>query len=323
MYQKIKNALRRHIEGTGSTEDQQLFNRFYHLQSDKRTEGYPLEDKESFRHSEQIFSKIKKQITVRAEMQRTKMVVMRRWVSLAAACISLLIGSGYVMQHPQVVYPYIMQEVSVRSGKLAEIILPDGSVVTLNSGSRLSYPRWFLGEARELSLSGEAFFEIIKNPDKPFVIHSGGMDTRVLGTSFNVRAYPQFERQIVSVATGKVAVSYQGQLLSQLLPQQQISVDMTSGVFSKSENVQIQDLLMWRTGAMHLEGNTLGEVCTLLQNRYGIVIKTETLDLSRGNITADFDAATGWREIISVLSTINQFDYTISNQTVELFPKVR
>ena len=84
--------------------------------------------------------------------------------------------------------------------------LSDGSVVALNRGSKLLFPKKFKGDIREVTIVGEAFFDVVPNPEKPFIINAGNAQVKVLGTSFNVCAYPGSETVEVIVETGKVQV---------------------------------------------------------------------------------------------------------------------
>jgi ferric-dicitrate binding protein FerR (iron transport regulator) len=90
-------------------------------------------------------------------------------------------------------------------GVKSTITLPEGSKIWLNADSKLSYPVAFNDKTREVYLRGEAFFDIRKNPDKPFIIHLANGTIHVLGTSFNVRAYDDEDKIETSVSTGKVA----------------------------------------------------------------------------------------------------------------------
>ena len=85
--------------------------------------------------------------------------------------------------------------------------LPDGSLVTLNSGSKISFSEEFDENKREVHLTGEAFFEVVHNLNKPFLVRMDGDVVRVLGTSFNIRSYPEDSAVYVSVATGRVSYS--------------------------------------------------------------------------------------------------------------------
>lgn len=94
-----------------------------------------------------------------------------------------------------------------KKGMPSVIYLSDGSKVRLKEDSKLEYPTIFEGDTREVTLIGEAFFEVAKNKEKPFIIHAAGLTTKVLGTSFNIKAYENDEAAEVTVVTGKVAVS--------------------------------------------------------------------------------------------------------------------
>jgi ferric-dicitrate binding protein FerR (iron transport regulator) len=99
---------------------------------------------------------------------------------------------------------------TLEAKKASTLYLADGSVVWLKKGSTLEYPETFQGDTREVQLTGEAFFDVAKNPDKPFIIHSGNFTTRVVGTSFNIRAYRSDDSAEVVVVTGRVVVSVNG-----------------------------------------------------------------------------------------------------------------
>jgi ferric-dicitrate binding protein FerR (iron transport regulator) len=103
-------------------------------------------------------------------------------------------------------------EVFEAQGTQSRITLLDGSVVTLKDGSRLNLKNNFSGNTREITLEGEAFFEIAHNPKKPFIIHTGSVKTTVLGTSFSIKAIPGETSITVAVTEGKVKVEDGGKL---------------------------------------------------------------------------------------------------------------
>ena len=144
----------------------------------------------------------------------------RLWWRWAVAASVLLMGVSawlYVNRTPKPVlgsYEYLTQTVTtiplqekVNTGtKAMNVLLSDGSVVTLNPNSRLSYPYHFNSNTRTVYLSGEAFFDVVKNPAKPFLIYANQTVTKVLGTSFLVRAYCREKAVTVMVKTGRVSV---------------------------------------------------------------------------------------------------------------------
>lgn len=100
-----------------------------------------------------------------------------------------------------------INEISTKHGSKTTIQLPDGSRVWLNAGSKLTYNKEFGNKIREVALSGEGYFEVIKMEDKPFIIRTKAVDIKVLGTTFNVKAYPEDKTTETSLITGKIEVS--------------------------------------------------------------------------------------------------------------------
>ncbi len=100
-----------------------------------------------------------------------------------------------------------INEVSTRQGSKSKIQLPDGSVVWLNAGSKLTYNKDYNQQLREVTLSGEGYFDIIKNKDKPFIIYTSNIDIKVLGTAFNVKAYPEDKQTETSLIRGSIEVT--------------------------------------------------------------------------------------------------------------------
>jgi ferric-dicitrate binding protein FerR (iron transport regulator) len=98
-------------------------------------------------------------------------------------------------------------EISTRPGSHSHITLPDGSQVVLNGNSMLTYDKYFDKEIREVQLNGEAYFDVTKNPDRPFIIHTRQMDIKVLGTSFNVKSYDNDKRSETSLIRGSIEVT--------------------------------------------------------------------------------------------------------------------
>ncbi|QHW00017.1 FecR family protein [Spirosoma endbachense] len=145
------------------------------------------------------------------------------WV---AAAVVLLIGglSWYFVSRLTLELPGRQEQIAETQSSFTErinssavpeqLVLSDQSVVTLQPGSRLRYPIEFAGNKREVTLIGEAFFEVRKNPHKPFLVYSHDLITKVLGTSFRIKAYPTDRNVTVAVRTGRVSV-YSPQLATQ------------------------------------------------------------------------------------------------------------
>lgn len=170
------------------------------------------------------------------------------------------------------------------------LILPDGSHVTLNANSKLTYNKSGWLKTRIVTLKGEAFFEVMKNPAVPFIIRLDGADVKVLGTSFNVKAYAEADNIEVTVSEGTVSV-YDHQ-------QQDKKVVVTRGekaVFSKvdkeveKQNNEDHNFIAWKTGIMVFENDSLSGIIKTLRSVYHKDIVIQSSELNHCTITTIFD----------------------------------
>ncbi|WP_207534559.1 FecR family protein [Desertivirga arenae] len=183
---------------------------------------------------------------------------------------------------------------AAENGKVRKLILDDGSVVWLNSGSRLRYPEKFNRNKRELELEGEAFFEVFHDPKKPFIIHSGRVNTTVLGTSFNVKSYKNEYSQI-TVRTGKVAVSEDLQFNKKplnpkpvmLTPAQQVTYS-PGAKFVVKTNVSTDQFASWKDGDLVFTGKTLFEMKPVLERWYNVKITYENPQLGKCSMIGSY-----------------------------------
>ena len=199
-----------------------------------------------------------------------------------------------------------------------ELVLPDGSRVTLNHFSSLKYPRRFSGEIRNIELEGEGFFEVERDPDHPFVIHTREVDIRVLGTSFNVNAYSENEALEVIVSTGEVSVTRHGEV-----PRTIILKPGSMGVYKKSEEtLEItrkidRNYLAWKTRNFVFEDQTLLDVCRQLGKVYQTEIIIASDSLKDARITTTFKDQS-LDAILNVLSATLDLDVRKSNGQIIL-----
>jgi len=164
-----------------------------------------------------------------------------------------------------------MQERSNPKGQKSKITLADGTIVHLNSESVVRLPLNFNSEKREIYLDGEAFFEVSKDVDRPFIVHTGRFSTTALGTSFNIDAYNSKDIEI-SLVTGKVDVAIKGQSSDHviLLPGQQAKAK-PKGLFVREFSEQ--RILGWKDGILHFHEASLSEVITVLERWYNVDFK--------------------------------------------------
>lgn len=158
-------------------------------------------------------------------------------------------------------------------GERSEINLPDGSVVHLNAESRLRYPAVFGVDQRKVELTGEAFFEVAHNDSVPFLVETYGIETEVLGTTFNVRAYAEDLTTQVSLVSGRVKVNEKGGVPEQesivLAPGEQLSYNRNSRAIVKSP-FNVEQTTGWKDGIIYFEDAGLEEFVDQIESWYGV-----------------------------------------------------
>jgi transmembrane sensor len=244
---------------------------------------------------------------------------------MAAAGILLATGLGYLLvsrQHDSRSTAGVAIETRTSGAKdIVSIELPDGTQVWLNKNSKIEYPKVFDGDERQVYLQGEAFFEVVPNPEKPFIVKSDRISTRVLGTSFDVRAYKGDETASVSVATGKVEVSKEIEegepvRITQLTPEQELVIN-TRKDETYIDIVSVANIAPWHYGQLVFRENTYDEVMKALQERFGkrIVFKSS---IGKCRVMASFNSNASLNDVLKLLSMSNSFDYVIGKDSVTI-----
>jgi len=172
------------------------------------------------------------------------------------------------------------------------ITLPDGSTVKLNANTRIEYPDHFAANFRKVKLSGEAFFEVTRDTSHPFIIETANASVEVLGTSFNVSAYPWAEKVEVNVKTGKVKLTQHamGSIDSKsvLLPAGERGwIKIADGKVGHEMNLD-PNYSAWITKEIVFQRTPLSEAFTVLENTYHVRIKMESPEIGRMPYTANF-----------------------------------
>lgn len=161
----------------------------------------------------------------------------------------------------------------VPKGKTYNITLADGTKVMLNSDSRLIFPTRFDGETREVTLEGEAFFEVSHNASKPFLVRSGAITTHVLGTEFNVKAYLEEQNSTVTLLSGMVAVDV-GVNSEVLGVGEMLSYDEKNNSVVVRD-VDVDDVVAWRKGELVFIHEKIEDVLNKISRSYNVTIKYE------------------------------------------------
>lgn len=180
-----------------------------------------------------------------------------------------------------------------------ECLLPDGSKVWLNQSSEIRYPEVFTGDTREIYLQGEAFFDIAADADKPFIIHASNTQTRVVGTSFGIRANKESEEVIVTVSTGIVNLLAEGKSEHiQLRHGEQGICNTGEKKLEKNTNPDL-NYLAWKTKVLVFKQSSLAEVAKVLEDVYYVPVSVDD-SVAGLHLTSTFDQLS-LNEIVQII----------------------
>jgi ferric-dicitrate binding protein FerR (iron transport regulator) len=246
------------------------------------------------------------------------------WVKKLAAILLLAIGLGWglwelsrVMDTPAISW---IEKTTAHTKN--EVLLADGTKIWLNEQSKLRYPEQFNTNTREVFLEGEAFFEVAENSQKPFLIHTQGAVTRVLGTSFNVRSYiiePTIEVNLVS---GKVAFGLANKASDKnvtLKPSQKAVLNKATQVITIS-GTQDTNFLAWKTGTLVFQDATLRDALQAIEQYYKVKFAVADSPLLDCRFTGSFTKAS-LEDILQVFAFGSDISYQKKGNTYVLSGK--
>jgi len=249
--------------------------------------------------------------------------VFRRWLGwmtwpMAAAVAGLLLHAGYRQFIPS---PTAPQVAATTTGKRMLLTLTDGSRVWLNADSKLEYPKKFDGSLREVRLTGEAFFDVAHNPKQPFVIRLATASIRVLGTSFNVRAYPGDATVETTVVTGRVAfvpnkpagppVAVRPSDTTFVLPNHH-AIQAVHTLAVTEEPVVAANETAWKENRLVFEQTTLRNVARTLERWYGLPVYLAG-GIDDCPLTATFSGQS-LREVLDLIGRTGRFEYELTTE---------
>ncbi len=201
-----------------------------------------------------------------------------------AAVVALFIAVGFAL------YQMFADKTTVLMAydSVATETLPDGSRVTLNRNSSLSYPEKFSDDQRKITLDGDAFFEVVEDPQRPFLVDAGNLRVQVLGTSFYVNSGGTDRTAEVAVSTGKVSVASESAGEMVLLPGEKAVLD-PQGSTLKKLNVSDHNFLAWKTKKLVFEHDNLSAVAQQIEQAYGVQIEFAGEETGSCKLTATFE----------------------------------
>lgn len=235
-------------------------------------------------------------------------------------------------------------EITTKDGSKTTLVLPDGTKVWVNAGSKLTYDNNYGATLREVSLLGEAFFDVTKNPEKPFIIHTAKMDIKVLGTAFNVRCYPNERKMETSLIRGRIEVTLKDRPSQKiyLSPNEKLtllnySVDAPIHSAKKREK-RVAELIepmitighitikpvdssivetSWIENKLEFRSETFEEVAYKMERWYGVKIDIQDDRLKNEHLTGSFETET-IDQALSAMQYTTKFTYNINKNIITI-----
>ena len=241
-----------------------------------------------------------------------------RILKIAAAILIPLIAAGafWLFNQPQEQADIALIQKINQGGQKSTLLLPDGSKVWLNAASSLKYPPQFINGKREIQLVGEAFFDVVKDPEKPFIVKTSDIDVKVFGTSFNVSAYPDDGFTETTVVTGLVGVRQNWPTIEQegftfINPNQMAHFSPNTREFT-TKTTDISSLISWKEGRLKFDRTPFPVVIKKLQRWYGASIVYEDQNLQSELLTFTVTNES-LEKILELMGSLIPIEYQFQN----------
>lgn len=327
--EELSALLENYLKGTCTPEEYSLINEWYaHYESAAGfTDALSTTGKNHLgeRLSAEIYAKIAGRQSI---VETTHKRFYPGWLfwSAAAAVVIVLIRLLFINQ-PRVGNENQLLRMTNNTQKIYRQVLPDQSVVYLNPKASLSYPRVFGKGSRSVSMNGDCFFEITKNPSRPFIIQSSRMVTKVWGTSFRIDDQIERTAANVLVLTGKVSVSKRvlnedksgkGSAINtvMLYPEQRASVNGKQ-MLRKETQVDLSPLRRFEHTDLSFDSKPLSEIARVLSERFSVRIRLTEEKLGGELMSANMNDL-NLPEILDILKASMRLDYQINGNTIYL-----
>lgn len=241
-----------------------------------------------------------------------------RYLRIAAVLLPLFFLAGGYLYFGNIGWKDRSITVVVPYGTQKHLVLPDGSTVWINAGSTIRYPRQFDADTRTVRLTGEAYFAVTKDSLKAFIVETDHIQVRVKGTTFNVSAYPEDEKTITTLSSGKVEVRTVSDKSFSLEPNQQFTYNNRTSE-TGIRRITEDSLSGWRTGQLIFEYTPFPEILRILERKYNVIFEIDKGFYEKnGRFSAKFLNNETIEQVLDVLKDLCGFSYSVRGNTVRL-----
>lgn len=327
---KFKHLINGYLNENLNEEELELLQIWYDSFDELETNVPGLENEQSSQAlRDELYARIQQAIgnSTRIETKTRKRIGWKR-VAVAAAITLAFSGTLWfaTMQYAKskttemLAQNHTFLEVKTGVKQVKKLALPDGSVIHVNSNSKIRISEHMDGDRREVYLEeGEAYFEVAQDTLRPFVIQVANLNVEVLGTAFNIRSYAELNDITVTVSHGKVRVNDNEHLLGDLIANEGMT-------YNKSErraqltNENASDARDWISGTIHLKKAEIKELAQALYNLYGVKLKSDDLRTEHHRYNISLRSDRTLEETMDVICNIHNTKYRRTGDEIMIYP---
>lgn len=222
---------------------------------------------------------------------------------------------SYMAENTGVEMKLAYNTIVVPKGAEFDLVLADGTQVWLNADSKLKYPVAFGKDQREVELEGEGYFKVVRDEKRPFRVVAKGQTVEVLGTEFNVDAYPGEVNVYTTLVNGKVKVDVEGKIV--VLDPGMQSVVSDKNVYTRKVNVD--EVVSWRNGMFVLEDHTLEEIMSKLARWYDFTVFYQNISLRGATFKGKIPRYASFESILNILEKTGDVKFNVKNKTITVY----
>ncbi|MBN9297315.1 MAG: FecR domain-containing protein [Filimonas sp.] len=323
--EQLKRIVERYLDGRATAKEQKILEAWIVL-AEKQNRSLTDEEKKVIekRLWDRISPNARAEFSVENKrgvlrMSRHMLRYAAIWIGVAAVCTS-----AYLFRYPllDIVNPIAVHTEKTGPYDVRKITLPDSSVITLGVNSVLSYPEKYRGEKRYATLKGKAFFSVTHNEALPFIVESGDMKVRVLGTSFEVESEEDKNDAEVTVVTGKVRVSVNDQAIALLTRNQKVTYHKKEMLADVNKNINAADLTNWTKNQFVFNETSLATALQTVANVYGITIQTSEARLkTTETFSGSFVYGERWADVLDVICMSSGLKWSLTANKIVVVKK--
>ena len=285
------------------------------------------DEKETDLQFSAILKKIQKKEDNIQTISLTRKVIIKYQKIAAIILLPVLVLSSYIIADQFYSKPTYFQTAAER-GQKSRLVLPDGSIVWLNSDSYIRYPDNFGKKGRSLELVGEAYFEVTKNPRKPFVVEAGEARIKVLGTTFNLKAYPDEDDIETTLFEGKVELTIQPDK-ENLLPR---TVEMQPGeslLYDKTKNqlnylnFKNDEIIAWTNNQLIFRNDNFENLVKKIERWYNVEIVYDKEKLNKQRLTVELYQGELLDRLLDIIELAMNVDCTMEKDKIIIKPRIK